>query len=351
MCCHDVLVIRHSEPSEKDFATSTQQASEGQRARPLKHLDVRIEHVMGRWIANSVPVLVYLKLVAVAAIWGGTFVVGRIVSADLPPLLGACGRYGVATIALCLLTALSSNGWVWLSRRELIGTALLGLTGIYLYNLGFFFALSVLPAGRTSLLVSLNPIVTLIGAMAFLGERITATRALGVALAICGVFIVLSRGNPSSLLSGGIGFGELVMFGAVCAWACYTLIGRTLLATLSPFVATTYATLWGTLFLGITALLDGKSIPPQAWSLTVGWSLLFMGLFGTVVAFVWFYDGVMVVGAGRAAIFTNLVPVFAVAFGALFLGEPILPSMVIGGGVAIFGVILASQLPKRALAL
>lgn len=76
-----------------------------------------------------------------------------------------------------------------------------------------------------------------------------------------------------------------------------------------------------------------------------------MGLLGTVVAFVWFYDCVKVIGAGRAAIFTNLVPVFAVAFGAIFLGEPILPSMVIGGGVAILGVILASELPKAGLTL
>jgi drug/metabolite transporter (DMT)-like permease len=294
-------------------------------------------------IAAAGPMLVYVKLVMVAAIWGGTFVVGRIVSADLPPLIAACGRYGVAAIALCLLTTLSSNGWVRLTRREVIGTALLGLTGIYLYNLGFFYALSLLPAGRTSLLVSLNPIITLLGALAFLGERLTLTRAVGVALAFCGVFIVLSRGDPSSLLSGGIGLGELVMFGAVCAWAAYTLIGRSLLTTLSPFVATTYATLWGTLFLGVTALLHGQAIPPQAWSLPVGLGFLFLGLFGTVVAFIWFYDGVQSVGAGRAAVFTNLVPVFAVAQSAIFLGEPILPSMVLGGGIAILGVILASH--------
>ncbi|HEX4917841.1 MAG TPA: DMT family transporter, partial [Limnobacter sp.] len=76
---------------------------------------------------------------------------------------------------------------------------------------------------------------------------------------------------------------------------------------------------------------------------TVWLALLYLGAFGTVVAFVWYYEGVRAVGPSRTAVFTNLVPVFGVVLAAVMLGESILLSMLIGGAVTVAGVMLTNR--------
>lgn len=289
----------------------------------------------------------YLRLTCVPAIWGGTFIAGRIVSAHLPPATAAFIRFVFATLAL--LTALhltqGLRSIAQVTRRQLLGTMALGATGILAYNLLFFSALEVLPAGRTSLIVALNPVVTILVAAAFLGERLPAMRWVGVGLALLGVWIVVTRGDLSQLMQS-IGKGELSMFGAVCAWAAYTLLGRRVLRGLSPLLATLLAAMWGTLFLALLALRDIPALYASAFTPSVWVSLAFLGVLGTAVAFVWYYEGITQLGAARAVMFNNLVPIFGVLLGWLMLGEPLSLSLVAGGALGIAGIFLVNRVDR-----
>ncbi len=287
--------------------------------------------------------VIYLRLVAVAAIWGGTFTAARLVALAMPPEMGAVGRFAIATLGFIALAFALEGGLPRLTRLQTLGTLALGFTGIFLYNVGFFNALNVLPASRTALFVSLNPIVTLIGAYLFLDERLTPIRLAGIALALIGVTIVITRGELASLSDGSFGPGEAAMMLAVVSWAAYTLIGRVVMRGLSVIAATTYAAVWGTALLLLNLLAHWHPIPATALTIPTLAALAYLGLIGTVIAFTWYAQGVNAIGAARAAVFTNLVPVFAVIQAALILGEPILPSMVIGGAIAICGVILANK--------
>jgi len=286
----------------------------------------------------------YLRLTCVPILWGGTFIAGRVISAHLPPATAGFIRFVFATLAL-LATLHFTEGLralTRITRRQLLGTMALGATGIFIYNLLFFTALSVLPAGRTSLIIALNPVVTLLIAAALLGDRLSATRWLGMVLALLGVWVVVTRGDLSQILQS-LGKGELAMFGAVCAWAVYTLLGRKLLQGLSPVLATLWAAIWGTLFLGLLALRDinqvhAASFTPEVWA-----GLAFLGVLGTAVAFVWYYEGLRQLGAARTVVFNNLVPVFGVLLGWLVLGEPLSASLLAGGALAIFGVFLVNR--------
>ncbi|HSW32000.1 MAG TPA: DMT family transporter [Steroidobacteraceae bacterium] len=285
----------------------------------------------------------YAKLVAVPAIWGGTFIAGRVLALALPAAVGSLLRYVVALAALLLAAHWLEGGLPRLTRRQVIGTVLLGATGILAYNLFFLGALARLPASRTSLIIALNPVVTIAAASLLLGEHMNPRRWFGVVVALAGVWIVVSRGNVLGSVTGSVGVGELLMFGGVCSWAAYTLIGRRVLLGLTPLAATTYASLWGTAMLAIVAAPDLRELALTDLTPPVVLSALYLGVLGTSVAFVWYYQAVQRLGASRTVIFNNLVPVFGATFGVLLLGEPLLPSMLLGGAVAVGGVMLVSR--------
>jgi drug/metabolite transporter (DMT)-like permease len=285
----------------------------------------------------------YAKLVAVPAIWGGTFIAGRILALALPATVGSLLRFVVAVAALLAAAWWIEGGLPRLTRRQLLGTVLLGVTGIFAYNLFFLGALARLPASRTSLIIALNPVVTIAAASLLLGERMSARRWLGVAVALVGVWIVISRGDVLGSVAGAVGLGELLMFGGVCSWAAYTLIGRRVLAGLTPLAATTWAALWGMTLLALAALPELDNVDAVDLTLPVVLSVLYLGVLGTAVGFVWYYQAVQRLGASRTVIFNNLVPVFGATFGVLLLGEPLLPSMLLGGAIAVAGVMLVTK--------
>jgi len=296
-------------------------------------------------VSAMTPLLV-LKLVMVAALWGGTFIAGRILAQSMPLMTAAFGRFFIASILLVIVALKLEGKLPRLNDKQMLLTALLGFTGIFLYNICFFGALARIPAGRTSLFVSLTPIVTAILAGIIFTEKLGIRRWVGIVIALFGAIIVTTRGDMiggNADISQSIGMGELMMIGAVFSWAAYTVISRKVLETLSPINATTYGTLWGFLFLSIGAIDELKDIDWMLLDWRVWTSVFYLGAFGTVLAFIWYYQGIKTVGPSRAAIFTNLVPAFGVLFSAVLLGEPILTSMVVGGLIAVLGVTFVNK--------
>lgn len=285
----------------------------------------------------------YLKLMAVAFLWGGTFIAGRILATTMPHMVAATGRFIVGSALLLIAAWKIEGGLPRLKPRQVLATALLGATGVFLYNICFFGALEVLPASRTALIIALNPIVTALAMALLFRERLAAMRWAGIALALVGAAVVITRGDLSAALTSSIGRGEVLMFGGVCAWAAYTIIGQRALRNLSPIAATTYASLWGLLFLAAGGATEWRDIVWSAFDWRAVAAIVYLGALGTVVGFVWYYEGVKKIGPARTAVFNNLVPVFGVTLAALLLGESILVSMLIGGAMVIAGVALTNR--------
>jgi len=285
----------------------------------------------------------YARLVAVPAIWGGTFVAGKHVVSVVSPLMGSFARYAVAVVALLVAAFALEGGLPRLTRRQWLATFVLGLLGVFAYNLFFMGALERLPASRAALIIALNPVITISISALVLGERLAPRRWLGAAIALGGVWIVISRGDVVSVASARVGWGELFMLAAVTSWALYTVIGRKVLVGLTPLAATNYAALWGTLLLALVAAPQLAELRAAQFDWLMIGALLYLGVGGTALAFVWYYTSVKKLGTATTSIFTNLVPVFGVAISVLLLGEHLLPSMLIGGAVAICGVMMVSR--------
>ena len=286
--------------------------------------------------------MVLLKMSLAALFWGGTYITGRIVAGEMSAPAAALWRFVIALGALFTLSLMKHEGLPRLSAQQWVAVVCLGLCGVAAYNLFFMFGLQSVPASRASLIIALCPAATMFGAVLVLGDRLTWSKLLGTVLALVGVAIELSGGNPLLLLSEGVGRGEAALFVCVILWAVYTLLSKRTLAGLSPLIATTYAALTGTVLLAVVALARGELAFPHA-SAAAWLSLAYMGVCGTALAYVWYLEGVGALGPARAAIFVNLVPVAAIALGVLLLGERFTASMAVGACLVVVGIWLINR--------
>lgn len=290
----------------------------------------------------------YLKLTGAMFMWGGTWIAGRIIAQELSaPLAAPAIRFLLAGLVLAGV-ALLGEGHIPRPQngREWGVVTGLAMTGIFLYALCFFYGLKHISAGRGALVVALTPVVVALAAW-FLGqERMTPVKLAGVAIAMLGCLTVIGKGNPLALLHGAVGIGEWLILGCVLCWTAYTFIGRRATKTLSPLAATLWASLIGSLLIGITALLQGGS-ELMAWSWQVWASVVFLAIGGTALAFTWFADGVKRLGAARASVFVNLVPVFAVLQAAVLLDERLALPVLGGGLLVIAGVWLTANFSEK----
>jgi drug/metabolite transporter (DMT)-like permease len=289
--------------------------------------------------------MIYAKLLGVALLWAGTFIAGKYAAPQLPHFTLAALRFWCAFAILAPVLWLAERRWPRPSLRTLALTAVVAAFGLFAYNLFFFGALELIPAGRTALVVALNPILTALAMSLVFRERIALLRWLGIAIALAGVWIVVSKGEPALILQR-VGAGEMLMLGGAASWAAYTIASRFVLTAPdapSPLAATALVSLWGALMLSAGIPFEWErwalsEVEPGVWA-----AILYFGAGGTALAFVWYNEGVQRLGASRTAAFNNLVPVFGVLLATLILGEPLLGSMVAGGLVALAGVSLTNS--------
>ena len=283
----------------------------------------------------------YLRLFMVAFFWGGTFVAGRSLAGSVDPVSAAFFRFSIASVLLLAITW-QREKLPRISLQQLLVVTTLGATGIFAYNLFFFNGLTLIAAGRASLIIALNPVFITISSAFIHKEPLPARRIVGILLSVSGAIIVITRGTPWTIFAGGIGRGELLIFGCVLSWTLYSVIGKTAMRGLSPLVAVCYSSVAGTLLLLVIAIPNGSFAAALNYSPAAWLSIAYLGLFGTVVGFLWYFQGIKAIGASRAAVFINFVPVNGVLLATLLLGEPLTLSLLAGGALVVTGSYLAN---------
>jgi drug/metabolite transporter (DMT)-like permease len=283
------------------------------------------------------------RLLLVAALFGGTWPAGKVAVEHAPPLTVASARFVLASVLLIALARIGRRPLPLPSRRDVPLLLLLGFTGIAAYQAFFLIGIERTPATDGSILVpGLIPVLTTLIAWRVYGQRPTRTVALGFAIALVGLVIVV---DPAGAVSNRRLVGDLILVGASVTWASYTILGRRALQRFDAYAATTYASTVGALMLLPFSVTGwGRLVHAGAgtWA-----SIVYLAPLGTVLAFVLYYDGVRTLGAARAAAFTLLVPVFGVSSSIAVLGEPLRAGLAVGGVIVLLGLWLV-QRPRPA---
>ncbi len=228
------------------------------------------------------------------------------------------------------------------AKRQILPLLLLGLTGVFAYNIFFFKGLKLIEAGRASVIIANNPILIALFSAYFFKERLSVVKVAGILISICGAVIVISRGHFLELFRGSLGLGELYIVCAVASWVAFSLIGKAVMTSLSPLRSVACSAIAGTVLLAVPAFMeDGLRFIHYSW---LDWACIFyLGFFGTVLGFLWYYQGIQKIGPTRAGLFINFVPVSAILLAFIFLREPLTISLLIGTLLVSSGVYLTNR--------
>ncbi|WP_196782544.1 DMT family transporter [Chromobacterium paludis] len=286
----------------------------------------------------------YLQLALVSAIWGGTFIAGRLLAGGVPPLLAASLRFGIASLTLLAFLAATRTPLARPSARQALQLLLLGGFGIFGYNLCFFYGLQLVSAARASLIVALNPAMIALASWLLLKEALPPLKLAGVALCLAGAGLVIVGKSGGALAGMHPWLGDLLILGCVGSWVVYSVASRGLSRSLGPLQTVTWSILLGTAMLCAATWILGAAdlaaiarLRPAQWA-----SLLYLGALGSALAYIWYYDGIQKIGPTRSGAFIALNPLTAVLLGAALLGERLTPGMMMGGALAILGIVLCN---------
>lgn len=288
-----------------------------------------------------------LALALAALFWSGNFVAGRSLRGQIDPLTLNFLRW---LLALVLIVP-----FVWrqidfaVLRREWRLLLALGATGLAGFHTLTYHALRSTTATNALLVLSLVPIVTLLGTSFFWAERPNTRQRAGAAISIGGAAVLITRGDVADILKGGLTPGDLWMLLGVLIWSAYTLLMRRRPADLPPTVAVAGSAAAALVLmappLAVLAPTPLAALAAPAVLLSLG----YIAVFASAIAFLLWSYGVARIGPARAGQFLHLMPVFGAILAFLVLGEAPLPAQLAGAALVLSGLALFERASPHSL--
>ena len=285
----------------------------------------------------------YLLLTAALLFWALNWITARGLRDDVPSYSLAFWRWVIASVLLLPFAwPHLVHGWPAMRRSWRI-MLVLGVLGTTFCNLTSYTGLKYTTAVSGSILNSFAPVMIIAISWAFLGQRLRASQWAGVAISLTGVLSIVGRGDLTVILSLSLNVGDLWILASSLLWALYTVCLRWRPPELHPL-----GLLGANAIVGVVAML-----PVYLWSLAQGlhitWTagalagLAYVGVFPSIVSYIFWNNAVARVGPNRAGMFMHLMPVFASLLAIAFLGERLQLFHVTGMAMILAGIWLTSR--------
>ena len=295
-----------------------------------------------QWRVHGLMILVVFS-------WGMAWAVGRILALGLPPMTGAWLRY-VLTMVLFYLwflgRALKGNEVNWLptGRQTWRTLTLIAITGVLGYQVFFMNGMRLTAAGDASLIITFNPIFTVLLAAPMLGQQISRKMFVGLFCGFIGVAVVTGWSPNTDIPFEDRILGDLIILLASLNWAMTTNNTKRMMeqrngeqkATTLEIVV--WYSLIGTVLLTPLAAWETWQHGIPEPTLTDWYAIIYLAAISTVLAYYWFAIGVEKLGATAASSYIFLMPVFGVLGGVILLDENIGWTLLLGFILIVIGV-------------
>jgi drug/metabolite transporter (DMT)-like permease len=284
----------------------------------------------------------YLYLVLATLCWGGNAVAGKLAVGHISPMMLTFLRWFFA-VAIIFAISLPQLVRDWpVARKHLPVLAFFGIVGFTTFNATLYTALKYTTAINVTIEQAAIPMLIFLFNFALFRMRVSWAQIGGFSLTLLGVALTASHGDLMSLLQLELNFGDALMIIALLAYAVYTVSlrwkppvhWRTLMALPAMFALLTSLPLVG------WEVSNGTAIWPdrQGWVIAV-----YTAVFASLVAQTLYVFGVEGIGANRAGLFINLIPVFGTLLSVAILGEDLQLFHVIALVLALSGIAIAER--------
>jgi drug/metabolite transporter (DMT)-like permease len=289
--------------------------------------------------------LAWLGLLVASVFWAGNALVARAFHDAIPPFTLAFWRWSLALAIL--LPFVARPMWEHRSALRYAGWRLLVVAalGISTYSVLLYFAARTTVAINLTLLNTCLPLATFIGAGVLLNEWPPRRAWLGMAVATCGLLVLIAQGQLAQLAALSFNPGDLIMLLAVVDWALYTLLLRRWNSyfKLPPLVLLGALVACGVPMLLPFYLLELASGQRFELSAENFAAIGYTGFCASLLAYLLWNQGIRVLGVAKAVLTNYLMPVFTALLGYLLLGEGLQAYHWLGGAMIFAGLLLATR--------
>jgi drug/metabolite transporter (DMT)-like permease len=290
------------------------------------------------WLNNQ-P---YLLLSLTSLFWAGNIVLARYVAGHVPPMTLSCLRWiGAFLMLLPFARVHLKHDWPILRARLPL---MLGLsaTGFAINNALSYWALQYTEALNALLIQSSGPLFVALWALVLFGVRLTWAQLAGIAISLAGVLTIILRGDVTALAAIRFNKGDLMLAGALLAFGFYSAL-MTRRPVTHQLSLISFTTLCGSIMLLPCAVWELSTGSTLHYDLSTLVALVYVVIFPSTLAYLFFNRGIALIGPNRAAPFFHLVPVFGSAMAILLLGEQLRLFHLIGYALVLAGVVTASR--------
>lgn len=285
----------------------------------------------------------YLLLSLTSLIWAGNFIVGRALRSDISAIELNLWRWLLALVILLPLGYRQLLQHRRLMFRHWRLLFLLGFTGIAAFHTSVYTALKTTTAVNAVLFLSLSPILIVIGSSISRKDSIAGVQFLGILVSLAGAAVLVAHGDIDTLAKLQFFKGDIWMLFAVTMWSVYSILLKskpTELPQLSLLIGSIVCAL---IMLGAMYLLLQQGNTSVNWSLRVFSGLLYVSVFASIVAFLFWNRGVAEIGPNRAGVFLHLIPVFGALLSVLILQEGIAMYQLTGAALVFTGIAITTR--------
>jgi drug/metabolite transporter (DMT)-like permease len=285
----------------------------------------------------------FLLLTLTTLFWAGNFVLGRALKNSIPPISLGFWRWSMAFLMLLPFGIPHVRAQWHQIRQSWLMLTVYGLLGVLCFNTCIYIGLRSTTATNALLLNSAIPILIVLLSFLLGGTKISTRQALGIATSLTGVLTIVCRANPALFLTLQINRGDLWILTAVVSWSFYTFLLRQRPLNLHPLAFLTSIMAIGLVPLSMLYLWEFSRLGGFAPNPANCISILYMALFPSVLAFIFWNQAVREVGPNKAGLFLYLMPVFGAVLSAVFLGESIQTFHLIGMALIFSGIHLTTR--------
>ena len=252
--------------------------------------------------------------------WALGLIVGKFCSAEMPPMTLTCIRYLLAGIGMGLIHFIKEKEFK-IEKNDIYYIFCLAFLGIVLNGVLFFKGIALTSPINTSIISSTTPAIVCIIGVLFLREKITLRNIISIVFSILGILLLLTNAKISSLFSINFNKGDLIILGAIVSNGLYIIGSKKMLKKYSSTKILTYLFLFTSLILLPSLYLEKDLYVLSNISNKAIISLIYMGIFSSLFAFLLQQQGIKKIGPVKASIYTNLIPIYSIILSAIILKE------------------------------